>query len=123
MLKSITILLSFLILLVSAKDVISYGFFFLNQDYIANNICENRFDDFAMCSGKCFLAESISNNHTQDEQGELPPPQQDRSHYVKTDIFRLHLVPSSRLLQLEGSYYKKLIYTYRHINEVFHPPA
>lgn len=44
--------------------------FYLNQTYIAENICINRFDAIPMCYGSCYLQSELSEDS--DKKMELP---------------------------------------------------
>lgn len=52
------LLLSFLYQSTSSFWIITS--FYINQDYIAKNVCINRFDAIPICNGKCFLKEELS---------------------------------------------------------------
>ncbi len=64
------ILFSVLILLSSAKDLVTYVQFKVNQEYISNTFCVNKDKPIAMCYGSCVLQDAIIDNHTADQ--ELP---------------------------------------------------
>ena len=42
--------------------------FYINQDYIAKNLCVNRFDKIPVCYGKCFLAKKLNENDKQEQK-------------------------------------------------------
>ncbi|MDD5149567.1 MAG: hypothetical protein PHC28_03685 [Flavobacterium sp.] len=42
--------------------------FYINQDYIAKNLCVNRFDKIPVCYGKCFLAKQLKENNKQEQK-------------------------------------------------------
>jgi len=42
--------------------------FYLNQDYIAKNLCVNRFDKIPVCYGKCFLSKRLKDNDKQEQK-------------------------------------------------------
>lgn len=46
------------------------GDFYINQDYIAKNLCINRFDAIPMCNGKCYLENKLKRS----EKGEQKFP-------------------------------------------------
>lgn len=57
--KIVTILFLLLITSLSLKDLVTYSDFMLNREYIANNLCENRFEPILMCSGSCMQLKDI----------------------------------------------------------------
>lgn len=44
--------------------------FYINRDYIAQNICINRFDAIPLCKGSCVLEKELKKN--EDQQQKLP---------------------------------------------------
>ena len=44
--------------------------FYANRDYIAENICINRFDQVPVCKGQCFLEEKLQESEKREQ--ELP---------------------------------------------------
>jgi hypothetical protein len=42
--------------------------FYVNRDYIAQNICINRFDQIPVCKGQCFLNEKLQENQKQEQK-------------------------------------------------------
>lgn len=55
----IAISFTFLIVLSSSSKVWTYLAFKINQDYIAAELCENRFEPLTLCSGKCYLGDQL----------------------------------------------------------------
>ena len=42
--------------------------FYANRDYIAENICINRFDQIPVCKGQCFLDEKLQESEKQEQK-------------------------------------------------------
>lgn len=42
--------------------------FNINRDYIAANLCINRFDRISVCKGSCYLEDRLSKNNQKPEQ-------------------------------------------------------
>lgn len=42
--------------------------FYINQDYIAKNLCVNRFDKIPVCYGICFLSKQLKDNDKQEQK-------------------------------------------------------
>lgn len=42
--------------------------FYANREYIAENICINRFDQIPVCKGQCFLNEKLQENEKQEQK-------------------------------------------------------
>ena len=118
----LSILMSFLILLTSFRDVVSYVSFYFNQDYISQNLCINRNNPKMKCKGKCVLKNSLSENHKK-EDNKTPNPQQ-KEPFVFI-IPNIELKPKPHI----SHNFKKVLYTYQctfyasdYLDKVFHPP-
>ncbi len=48
-----------------------YAWFKLNEDYIANNLCENKSKPEMKCHGKCFLMKKIREAHQKQEKQDI----------------------------------------------------
>lgn len=64
----IAVLLSFIYQNTSSLWIITS--FYINQNYIAENICINRFDAIPICNGTCYLQQELSADS--DKKLELP---------------------------------------------------
>lgn len=42
--------------------------FYINQDYIAKNLCINRFDKIPLCYGKCVLNKQLKDNDKEQQK-------------------------------------------------------
>jgi hypothetical protein len=115
--------MSSLILLTSLRDVATYAIFQLNQDYISQNLCENRFKPEVMCSGKCVLNKSLAQNHEQKEGKQTIPQQEERSVFVLPNI-EIKLKSYSFLIVKKDSIaYCTAFYAFEFLDDVFHPPS
>lgn len=68
--KIVSILLIAALLAQSTSQLWITVAFNLNRDYIAANLCINRFDAMPLCKGSCFLEEQL--NKDQQQQQKLP---------------------------------------------------
>lgn len=114
--------MSFLILLTSSRDLITYVSFYFNQDYIANNLCENRDKPAIMCYGKCVLSDSIVENHENEENNTPISQQEDRTVFVLPQIEAKPKAPIVIYVEKESIVYKTSFYTYEYLDDIFHPP-
>jgi len=113
----------FLILLVSLRDVATYLSFYLNQDYISQNLCKNRFKPEVMCKGKCVLNNSLAQNHQQDEDKKPIPQQEEHSIFILPSIeisLKLH---AFLIFKKDLIAYRSTFYAFKYLQEVFHPPC
>ena len=42
--------------------------FYVNRDYIAENVCIDRFDQVPVCKGQCFLDEKLQQSEKQEQK-------------------------------------------------------
>lgn len=52
--------------------------FYMQREYIAENVCINRFDAIPVCMGQCYLQDRLEDNETQDQR--LPDVKQKEIH-------------------------------------------
>ncbi|MEG0915743.1 MAG: hypothetical protein RSF68_01875 [Myroides sp.] len=62
----LTLLLSFIYQNTSSFWIITS--FYINQDFISENICVNRFDKIPVCNGKCFLQKELTADSDKERQ-------------------------------------------------------
>jgi hypothetical protein len=117
------LLMSFLILLTSLRELTTYVIFRLNQDYISRNLCKNRFKPELMCYGKCVLSNSLAEQHKQEKDKKSIPQQEEPSVFVLPNVeiiikphFFLNLKKDSI------SYYSVNFYAFECLDDVFRPP-
>ncbi len=73
--------LALLVFAVSAKDVLIWSSFKLNQDFIAKTLCINRDKPEKLCSGKCQLTKKIAESK-EESSSQDPVPQPDEQKQV-----------------------------------------
>lgn len=66
--KSITLFILMLLVFQNAGSIWIIGDFYINRDYIAKNVCINRFDAVPICNGKCYLESKLTANDKQEQQ-------------------------------------------------------
>lgn len=66
--KLLSIFLLFALSIQCAGNLWTIGIFYLQQDFISNNICVNRFDKIPVCKGQCYLNKQLSENEKQQEK-------------------------------------------------------
>lgn len=52
----------------SCSQLLVMTSFYLNRDYIAENLCVNRFDAIPLCKGQCYLEKELKKNEQRQEQ-------------------------------------------------------
>jgi len=69
--KIISILLIAALLLQTTSQLWILASFYINRNYIAANLCINRFDQIPVCKGSCYLEKQINESNKQ-QQEKLP---------------------------------------------------
>lgn len=75
--KIVAISFALLILATSAKDVLTWASFKVNQDFIAKTLCINRDKPEKKCNGKCQLTKKIAESKEDGDPAKSPIPQPD----------------------------------------------
>ncbi|MBI1228295.1 MAG: hypothetical protein GC192_23880 [Bacteroidetes bacterium] len=120
--KSISIVLIVLIAALSAKDLLMWASFKLNQDFIANVLCENRFNAEVMCNGKCYFTKKIKEgNEENNTKTPFHKATEQREVADIQDIFFLNLKPNVEAYIL--AYFAEPTFTSQSIlDDIFQPP-
>lgn len=66
--KCITLFILLLFVFQNAGSIWIIGDFYINRDYIAKNLCINRFDAVPICNGKCYLENKLKASEKQDQK-------------------------------------------------------
>ncbi|MCL9769948.1 hypothetical protein NAT47_05920 [Flavobacterium sp. HXWNR69] len=69
--KVIVIFLLFIFTIQITKSFWIISSFHINRDYIAKNICINRFDKIPTCKGKCYLDSELSKEQKENQKSLL----------------------------------------------------
>lgn len=114
----LSIYLALLIFLQPLLPFIEYAVF---KDYIADNLCINRFEENSCCKGKCFLEEKVK------EANDQKPESENKNLTIKSDplVFilekpKLHLSISKTLKS--SIFHYENHYAFAMQVAVFHPP-
>lgn len=66
--KVLVIFLLFLFTIQTTKGLWIISSFHINRDYIAKNICINRFDKIPTCKGQCFLTSELNKEQNENKK-------------------------------------------------------
>lgn len=101
------------------SELLVYGAFKLNQDYIAENLCVEKDVEGSTCNGCCHLKKKV--NEQQEQKKDLPPVQNEKlSINFCKQISVFNIVPL-----LNGAILfvcKQKEYQFAAYHSVFHPP-
>ncbi len=92
----------------------------VNKEFIAKNLCDNRYKPELNCEGKCILMKKLEKHkETQEntEKGSIKLVVTEITHLSST----YQLKPAPLLLHF-FSLYNPNGYSYNHHNDIFHPP-
>ncbi len=116
-----SILLIFIVSLVSFQETTFYAFFKLNQDYIAKYLCIEKEIKDSKCNGHCQLTKILDENkETRSPDKPFPSfePTKIELFLMASDI---HLSPTE---PISGSYFYLTEFDDSDfINSIFHPPT
>jgi hypothetical protein len=121
--KSISILFIVLIAALSAKDLLMWASFKLNQDYIANTLCENRFNADVMCNGKCYFNKKVKEgNEDNNTKTPFQKAVEQREIADVQDIFFLEAKPIEDTYQLSAHFAEPTFTSQSILADIFQPP-
>ncbi len=120
--KIVSISLILLIAALSAKDLLMWASFKMNQSDIANTLCVNRFTPEVMCNGKCYFDKKIKEGN--EENNAKTPFQkavEQREIAEIQDIFFIEAKPLEDSYQM--AYFAEPTLTGQSIlADIFQPP-
>lgn len=117
-----TYLLALAFLLNAGGKLFIYFNFLINQDYIAQNLCENKEKPELKCNGKCQLVKELSKEEKKEKK-ENKQKFEDNSYYFFCsfdDIVEVNPVFFEKREHTNGSVQSRLV---GHVSKVFHPPT
>lgn len=65
--RLVSLLLAITFIMQSTSQLWIVGVFYANRDYIAKNLCINRFDAIPVCKGSCYLEEKLQQDQKQQQ--------------------------------------------------------
>jgi hypothetical protein len=114
------IFFSFLILAVNMKDMAIYICFKINQDYIAQNLCVNRYKPKSCCEGSCQLKKSLEDNDDSNKKNPFTLANNKEFSPFLQLVNKIQLVNISTekdLFLIETEFY-----TFYSFSKIYHPP-
>ncbi|MCH5598195.1 hypothetical protein [Niabella ginsengisoli] len=119
--KIVSILLIVVFVLQSGSQLWILATFYINRDYLASNICINRFDRIPVCKASCVLEEQLKANG--EKQEKLPDLK-----VKEITLFSQELLVTPTLnigFKTDKNYptYTKKLIPQGFSHDVFHPPC
>jgi hypothetical protein len=120
--KILSILLIFSFFVQATSQLWILGVFELNRNYIAANLCINRFESIPVCKGSCVLEQQLNKN--EEQQQKLPDlKSKEINLFYPSD--NLDLISQTLLLDLLSSHtlLNTTFISSEHLLSVFRPPS
>ena len=119
--KSILFILLLSFIYQSTSSIWIITSFYINQDYIAKNICINRFDAIPVCNGKCFLEKKLSTDAEKEQQ--IPNIKNKEVHPLFLQVVNYKPVTAYQTFtQVDYPEYTSNFILSKLVFSVFHPP-
>ena len=119
--KIISILLIFMFVLQNIQGVIVLINFYSNQSYIAQNICENRFEKIPICKGQCYLKKEIKKTEKNQHQTSNQKLKEIQFYILNTTQIVINLTKDLPVKNNVIKYRNKVI-NHQFDFSIFHPP-
>lgn len=94
--------------------------FYIQRDYIAQNLCVNRFDAIPVCKGQCYLDKQLKENEKKEQN--FPDLKQKEIQLFVQDQFNFKIEQSINLEKLSPPIHKDNFFSSEFLFAVFHPP-
>lgn len=95
--------------------------FYINRDYIADNICINRFDAIPVCRGTCYLTDQLKKESKKEQK--VPNLKEKEVHLFVNEPLIYHISGTyAHYIPRSVYHYKKQLVNSRFLYSVFHPP-
>lgn len=95
--------------------------FYIDQDYISENLCINRFEAVPICKGQCFLVKELKENEKKQEQ-QLPDLKQKEIQLFKPVSIAFQFYPEISFQEEVPLSSEPNFITSEFSFAVFHPP-
>ena len=114
-----------LYLLLLIQPVLPFIEYFVNYDFIAQELCENKNKPVLSCNGKCYLEDQVKENNTSLEHHQQIPemPSIDLSTLPVFLLVKNSFIKIESFVKLEGKLFLSPKETLQEIvYSIFHPP-
>ncbi len=95
--------------------------FYINRNYIAQELCINRFEKVAVCKGSCFLEKKLREDNQKQEK--IPDLKTKDVTLFCNNINNWILIPDISLSTIRHPLFNKELHPQFFYSAVFHPPA
>lgn len=105
----------------SANKAIVLTSFYINKEYIEQNVCINRFEKIPICKGQCYLKSEL--NKTDEQNNKLPSIKykEVQLYFDEISLFEKRDTFDQRILEKATFAYKESLIPPLYFT-IFHPP-
>ena len=96
--------------------------FYVNQDYIADNLCVNRFDAIPVCNGKCYVASELQKDADKEQQLPAFNEKPTQPLFINENDFHFTPIAFSALSKRKAIPYLSNLFDSDTFRNVFEPP-
>lgn len=122
--KLLTILLALAFVVQSTSQLWIKAAFYSNRDYIANNLCINRFDAIPVCKGSCYLEEKLSQDKEQQKSTSAEVKVKEIVLFFQQSFVELYAQNDiASFIEREFNLFSNNCIPQNFISKIFHPPA
>lgn len=118
--KALLVFLALVFVIHGTSNLWIWVAFKIQQEYVASNLCENRFKPQTLCKGKCYLSKKLDENQKQGK--DLPGIKQIDIQLIANEIGQSHLFKVPLKCNSKWTVIRDIFYEMRSLNSVFHPP-
>ena len=105
----------------STSNIWIVSSFYINRDYIAKELCINRFDKVPLCKGKCYLEKKISDNEKQEQKIPSVKEKEIQLYFCpETPVFHCFIAPIEISKSIAVKQNDNIESTF--LYSIFHPP-
>jgi hypothetical protein len=117
--------LAFLFVLNAGSKLVIYADFYLNREYIAENLCENKEEPELQCNGKCHLMKTLKQEEEKQPEDQQNTPKKVVDYQLFADkVFYASDLQSDILLEpsSESHFLYQNNYSHLSLSSLFRPP-
>jgi hypothetical protein len=118
--NKIAIIFIFIVLLHSSNKLWIVATFYFQQEYIASNLCINRFDAIPVCKGQCYLNNELKETENKDQN--IPNIKVKEIQLYVEELIIWELSPTLFLKNSINSISFCCIFNSSYFFKIYHPP-
>ena len=119
--KTAVYFLLILFVIQSTSNLWIISSFYINRDYIAKELCINRFDKIPLCYGKCVLTKQLKDNEKEEQKFPNVKEKEIQLYFYQQESIEFSkksIVENSKMAIIQKDSNIKNTFLY----SIFHPP-